>query len=53
MSKKTLCKLVKDDYVKDNFKEYAELVEGAKFICKKCGRAAQKEENLCDPKKIK
>jgi len=25
------------------------LVRGAKFICKTCGRAAAKEENLCDP----
>ena len=25
------------------------LVRNAKFICKKCGRAAAKEENLCEP----
>ena len=25
------------------------LVKDAKFICKKCGRAAAKEENLCEP----
>ena len=28
---------------------YKELVKNAKFICKKCGRAAAKEENLCEP----
>ena len=28
---------------------YKKLVKDAKFICKKCGRAAAKEENLCDP----
>ena len=26
-----------------------DLVKDAKFICKKCGRAAAKEENLCEP----
>ena len=25
------------------------LVKDSKFICKKCGRAASKEENLCNP----
>jgi len=25
------------------------LVKNPKFICKKCGRAAAKEENLCEP----
>ncbi len=25
------------------------LVKDPKFICKKCGRAAAKEENLCEP----
>jgi transcription elongation factor Elf1 len=25
------------------------LVKDAKFICKKCGRTAVKEENLCEP----
>ena len=25
------------------------LVRDAKFICRKCGRAAAKEENLCEP----
>lgn len=26
-----------------------ELVKNAKFICRKCGRAAVHEENLCEP----
>jgi len=25
------------------------LVKNPKFICRKCGRAAAKEENLCEP----
>lgn len=28
---------------------YKNLVKDPKFICKKCGRAAAKEENLCEP----
>ena len=29
--------------------EIKTVVKGGKFICKKCGRAAGKEENLCEP----
>ncbi len=29
--------------------EMKALVKDAKFICKKCGRVAAKEENLCEP----
>lgn len=28
---------------------YKELVGNPKFVCRQCGRAAAKEENLCDP----
>lgn len=28
---------------------YKELVKDPKFICRKCGRAAAKAENLCEP----
>ncbi len=28
---------------------YKELVKDAKFICKKCGRVAVNEDNLCEP----
>lgn len=52
MSKK-LCKLVKDDYLDKNLKEYIKLVEDAKYICKKCGRVSSKEELLCSSKKMK
>lgn len=29
--------------------EYNVLVRNPKFLCKHCGRAAAKAENLCDP----
>lgn len=28
---------------------FKELVKNPKFMCKKCGRAAAKEDNLCEP----
>ena len=48
----TLCKRVKDDYLKENLKEYIKMVKEPKYICKKCGRVAEKEEMLCKPKKM-
>ena len=29
-----------------------DLVRDAKFICRKCGRAAAREENLCEPEPL-
>ena len=29
-----------------------DLVRDSKFICKKCGRSAANEENLCDPEPL-
>jgi hypothetical protein len=34
---------------KDYFKR---LVKGARFFCRKCGRAAAKGQNLCEPEKL-
>ncbi len=34
---------------KNDYKE----PEAPKYICKKCGNKAKKEDNLCKPKKIK
>ena len=31
---------------------YKGLVKGAQFICRKCGRAAAKDQNLCEPEKL-
>jgi DNA replicative helicase MCM subunit Mcm2 (Cdc46/Mcm family) len=42
-----LCHLV--EYEGIDIKSYKPLVKNAKFLCKKCGRVAAKEENLCEP----
>ncbi len=52
MSKK-LCKLVSDDVLEKDPKAYIKLVNEARFVCKKCGRVAKDEDNLCKPKAIK
>ena len=46
---RTLCKLVKKDLLKKNFKEYQELVTDPHFICRKCGRVAKEKQYLCKP----
>jgi len=48
---KTLCKWNKDD-IKDNWKELKKLVAEPRFVCRKCGRAAKKEEYLCKPEEL-
>ena len=35
-----------------DLKELIPLVNKPKFICKSCGRTANKKENLCVPKKL-
>jgi hypothetical protein len=44
---KHLCKLTEGGDC--TLEEIKTLVKDAKFICKKCGRAASAEENLCEP----
>ena len=48
---KPLCKWDKDD-IKDNFKELKKIVSEPRFICKKCGRVAKKEEYLGKPEEL-
>ena len=48
---KPLCKWDKED-IKDNFKELKKIVSEPRFVCRKCGRAAKKEENLCKPEPL-
>jgi hypothetical protein len=47
-----LCYLVNMGYIESNLKDYKELVKDAKFVCKKCGRSADSDDNLCKPNKI-
>lgn len=32
--------------------EFKDLVRNPKFFCKKCGRAAAKAKNICEPEKL-
>jgi hypothetical protein len=36
-------------FVKNNLEEYKKYVRNPQFVCKNCGRAAAKAENLCSP----
>jgi len=47
---KHLCHLV--EHVGIDINQYKPLVRNAKFLCRKCGRVAAKEENLCEPIKL-
>ncbi len=47
-----LCYLVNMGYVEKSLSDYKKLVKGAKFVCGKCGRSANSDENLCRPVKI-
>ena len=49
---KNLCECVKKGLPKDNPKEYKKLVQDGKFFCKKCGRVANKDKNLCKPESL-
>ena len=44
-----MCQLVKAE---TPIEELREIVSGARYICKNCGRAAAEEENLCAPEKL-
>jgi hypothetical protein len=49
---KHLCKMVRKDYLKENLKEYAEIVKNPKYICTKCGRVSVAKKYLCKPKEL-
>lgn len=48
---KQICKWDKED-IKENLEELKKVVASARYICKKCGRAARDDEHLCKPDKI-
>lgn len=52
MADKKLCTLVKNGHHKDDFKAYKDMIRPAKFVCKKCGRAAAKSKYLCKSAKL-
>jgi len=47
-----LCYLINMGYAEKSLDDYKKLVVDAKFVCKKCGRAANSEESLCRPVKL-
>ena len=49
---KHLCLLQNTGYLGTNTEDYKKLVRNPNFVCKGCGRAAAKEENLCAPEKL-
>jgi hypothetical protein len=53
MGRKTepLCKWKKDD-IADQLDTLKKMVCDARFICKRCGRAADKKKHLCKPESL-
>ena len=48
---KELCKWDKDE-IKDKLKDLKKIVSEPRFICRKCARAARKEEHLRKPEPL-
>lgn len=44
-----LCMAENVGFVKNNLEEYKKYIRNPRFVCKKCGRAAARAENLCSP----
>jgi hypothetical protein len=44
-----LCMAENVGFVKNNLEAYKKYVRNPQFVCKNCGRAAAKAENLCSP----
>jgi hypothetical protein len=47
-----LCNLTNLHFHQTNWIEYKKLVEGARYICKNCGRCAAEKDRLCSPMKL-
>ena len=50
--KRTLCELEKANMLVDDLKTYKKLVSKGKYVCRRCGRVARKNQNLCKPEKL-
>ena len=44
-----MCKIAKKELIEDNLECYIKLVKKPEYICKRCGRAAKSEKQLCKP----
>ena len=47
-NKDHICQIIKEK----DFVRITELIRGAEFFCKNCGRVASKPGNLCNPARI-
>jgi hypothetical protein len=47
-----LCYLHNTGYLEKHLEDYMGLVVNARFVCRKCGRAATNDSNLCQPERI-
>lgn len=48
---KTLCDLDKKE-IEKNLREIMKIVNRPEYVCRKCARAANKEEHICKPVRI-
>ena len=46
---KEMCKLVKEEFHLKKTKQYAKIVANPQYVCKRCGRVANKKTRLCKP----
>lgn len=49
--RKTLCCLDRDD-IEEHLDTVAKAVAGARYICRRCARAARKKKHLCKPVRL-
>lgn len=49
---KELCK-IEEVAIRRDLEAHMKLVNKPKYICKKCGRVANKKKSLCKPTKLK
>jgi len=47
-----LCFLQNIGFLESSSEVYKKLIRKPKFVCRKCGRAAVRGKNLCEPEKL-